>query len=249
MQYSETQSLYIALCRKPRTKKSTLVMVGSLALADFLFTSTTAPLFVLSLATGEPASNDLGCQLNGFFIHTLSRASILIMTLTAISRYYCVLKPPVYRRLFTFRRTICYNVVVWIFASSEVLFVLFFGKARIIFNSLAVNCIMSILNQNSQVAYTLYVVFFYILFCLSIICFCYNRVSRFIRQHNANTVSLSTQEINLTRALFVLIFAFVILWVPIYIFIIIYRMILSESRSPREMGLVATIIPVAPSTL
>ena len=242
MQYSETQSLYIALCRKPRTKKSTLVMVGSLALADFLFTSTTAPLFVLSLATGEPASNDLGCQLNGFFIHTLSRASILIMTLTAISRYYCVLKPPVYRRLFTFRRTICYNVVVWIFVTSEVLFVLFFGKARIIFNSLAVNCIMSILNQNSQVAYTLYVVFFYILFCLSIICFCYNRVSRFIRQHNANTVSLSTQEINLTRALFFLIFAFVILWVPIYIFIIIYRMILSESRSPREMGLVATML-------
>ena len=234
--------LLFALSRKPRTKNSTLVMVGSLAVADFLFTSTTAPLFVLSLATGEPASNDLGCQLNGFFIHTLSRASILIMTLTAISRYYCVLKPPVYRCLFTFRRTICYNVVVWIFATSEVLFVLFFGKARIIFNPLAVNCIMSLLNQNSQVAYTLYVVFFYILFCLSIICFCYNRVSRFIRQHNANTVSLSTQEINLTRALFVLIFAFVILWVPIYIFIIIYRMILSESRSPREMGLVATML-------
>ena len=144
--------LLFALSRKPRTKNSTLVMVGSLALADFLFTSTTAPLFVLSLATGEPASNDLGCQLNGFFIHTLSRAFILIMTLTAISRYYCVLKPPVYRRLFTFRRTICYNVIVWIFATSEVLFVLFFGKARIIFNPLAVNCIMSLLNQNSQVA-------------------------------------------------------------------------------------------------
>ena len=57
--------LRFALSRKPRTKNSTLVMFGSLALADFLFTSTTAPLFVLSLATGEPASNDLGCQLNG----------------------------------------------------------------------------------------------------------------------------------------------------------------------------------------
>ena len=62
--------LLFALYRKPRTKNSTLVMVGSLALVDFLFTSTTAPLFVLSLAAGRLASNDLGCQLNGFFLYT-----------------------------------------------------------------------------------------------------------------------------------------------------------------------------------
>ena len=96
---------------------------------------------------------------------------------------------------------------------------------------------MTLPNRNLQIAYTLYALFFYILFCLSIICFCYNRVSRFIRQHNANTVSLATQEINLTRALFVLIFAFAILWVPSYISIVFYRMILPASRCPRQMGL------------
>ena len=210
--------LLFALCRKPRTKNSTLVMVGSLALVDLLFTSTTAPLFVMSLATGRLASNDLGCQLNGFFIHTLTRATILIMTLTAISRYYCVVQPAVYRRLFTFHCTICYNVLVWLFSTSEVLVVLFFGRARSLFNPLAVSCFLTLQNQSSQVAYTLFLVFFYFMFCLSIICFCYNRVSRFIRQHNANTASLTTQEINLTRALFVLIFSFVIPWVPIFIF-------------------------------
>ena len=136
------------------------------------------------------------------------------MTLTAISRYYCVLKPDLYRHLFAFRRTICYNFVVWIFAISEVLVVLFFGRARIVFNPYSVTCILTFQSQNSTAGYTLYVVFFYVVFCLSIICFCYNRVTRFIRQHNANTVSVTTQEINLTRALFVLIFSFVILWVP-----------------------------------
>ena len=130
--------LLFALCRKPRTKNSTLVMVGSLALVDFLFTSTTAPLFVLSLAAGRLASNDLGCQLNGFYLYTVTRVSILIMTLTAISRYYCVLKADLYRHLFAFRRTICYNFVVWIFAISEVLVVLFFGRARIVFNPYSV---------------------------------------------------------------------------------------------------------------
>ena len=234
--------LLFALCRKPRTKNSTMVMVGSLAMVDFLFTSTTAPLFVMSLAAGRLASNDLGCQLNSFFLYTLTRASILIMTLTAISRYYCVLKPDLYRHLFTFRRTICYNVLVWIFANSEVLVVLLSGQARIVFNPLPVSCIITFQNQKSTVAYTLYVVFFYIVFCLSTICFCYNRVSRFIRQHYTNTVSLTTQEINLTRALFVLIFSFVILWVPFYIFVILYRMILPESRFPREMGFAATFL-------
>ena len=98
--------LLFSLCRKPRTKNSTLVMVGSLALVDILFASTTAPLFIQSLAAGRPASNDVGCQLNGFFLYTFTRASILVMTLTAISRYYCVLKPELYRHHFTFRRTI-----------------------------------------------------------------------------------------------------------------------------------------------
>ena len=229
--------LLFALCRKPRSKNSTLVLVGSLALVDFLFTSTTGPLFVLSLATGRLASNNFACQLTGFFLFTLSKASILIMTLTAISRYYCVLKPDVYRQLFTFRRTICYNVLVWIFVTSEFFIFVVFGRTKIAFNPLAGSCLMVFQNQNSQVTFTLYLVFFYVVFCLSIICFCYNRVSRFIRQHNANIVSLTTQEINLTRALFVLIFAFVILWVPYYIFIILYRMILPASRFPRGMAI------------
>ena len=91
------------------------------------------------------------------------------MTLTAISRYYCVLKPDLYRHLFAFRRTICYNFVVWIFAISEVLVVLFFGRARIVFNPYSVTCILTFQSQNSTAGYTLYVVFFYVVFCLSII--------------------------------------------------------------------------------
>ena len=229
--------LLFALCRKPHSKNSTLVLVGSLALIDFLFTNTTTPLFVLSLATEKLALNNLGCQLIGFLVHTLSKASILIMTLTAISRYYCVLKPGVYRQLFTFRRTICYNVLVWIFVTSEFFVFVVFGRAKIAFNPLAGSCLMAFQNQTSQISFTLYVVFFYVLFCFSVICFCYNRVSRFIRQHNANIASLTTQEINLTRALFVLILAFVILWVPFYIIVILYRMILPASRFPREMAI------------
>ena len=229
--------LLFALCRKPRTKNSTLVVVGALALVDLLIASTTGPLFALSLAEGKLASNNFACQLTGFFAHSSPKASILIMTLTAISRYYCVLKPDVYRRLFTFRRTICYSALVWLFATSEVLVVLVFGRAKIVFNPLVGICVMTRTNRNSQIASTIFNFSFYLVFCLGIICFCYNRVSRFIRRHNANTVSLTTQEINLTRALFVLIFAFVILWVPFCICIIIYRMILPASHFPREMAL------------
>ena len=229
--------LLFALCRKPRSKNSTLVLVGSLALVDYLFTSTTGPLFVLSLATGRLASNNYACQLTGFLLFTLSKASILIMTLTAISRYYCVLKPGVYRQFFTFRRTICYNVLVWIYVTLEFFVFVVFGRAKVAFNPLAGSCLIVFQNQNSQVTFTVYLVFFYVLFCFSVICFCYNRVSRFIRQHNANIASLTTQEINLTRALFVLILAFVILWVPFYIFIILYRMIVPASRFPREMAI------------
>ena len=229
--------LLVALCRKPRTKNSTLVMVGALALVDLLTVITTAPLFVLSLVTGKFTSNNFGCMLTGFLAHSLPKASILVMTLTAINRYYCVLKPDEYKRLFNFHRTIYYNVSAWIFATSEVLAVVVLGQAKIFYIPPLATCIMTFPNRNLQIAYTLYSLFFYMVLCLIIICFCYNRVSRFIRQHNANIVSLTTQEINLTRALFVLIFSFVILWVPLYISIVFYRMILPASRFPREMGL------------
>ena len=234
--------LLVALCRKPRTKNSTLVMVGALALVDLLTVITTAPLFVLSLATGKLTSNNFGCVLTGFLAHSLPKASILVMTLTAINRYYCVLKPDEYKRLFNFHRTIYYNVSAWIFATSEVLAVVVLGQAKIFYIPPLATCIMTFPNRNLQIAYTLYSLFFYMVLCLIIICFCYNRVSRFIRQHNANIVSLTTQEINLTRALFVLIFSFVILWVPFYIIFILYRMILSESHFPREMGFASTLL-------
>ena len=100
--------LLFALCRKPRTKNSTLVMVGALALVDLLTVITTAPLFDLSLATGKLTSNNFGCMLTGFLAHSLPKASILVMTLTAINRYYCVLKPDEYKSLFNFHRTIYY---------------------------------------------------------------------------------------------------------------------------------------------
>jgi len=171
-------------------------------------------------------SNNLGCQVNGYFIHTLSRASILIM---ATTRYYCVLKLPVYRRLLAF---------CWLggFACCRLC------PGKDLFEPSSHQLQHNFSKSNSQVAYTLYAVFFDIVFCLGITCCYYNRVSWFIRQHNANTGSLTTQEINLSQALFELIFSFVILWVQIYIFIILFRMILQESLFPREIDLAATFL-------
>ena len=67
--------LVFAVCRKPRTKSSTMVVVGALALVDVLIASTTGPLFVFSLAMGKLASNNFACQLAGFFVQNFGDAA------------------------------------------------------------------------------------------------------------------------------------------------------------------------------
>ena len=48
------------------------------------------------------------------------------------------------------------NVLVWLFATSEVLVVLVFGRAKIVFNPLVGICVMTRTNRNAQIASTLF---------------------------------------------------------------------------------------------
>ena len=99
-----------------------------------------------------------------------------------------------------------------------------------------VACVMKFVDSKVEIGYVSFIMAFFVVFCLSVITFCYLRVSRFIQQHNANSVLFSVQEIRLTRALFVLVFTFVALWIPAFLAIVLFRLILQASI-PRELVL------------
>ena len=230
--------LLAALYRKPRLKSSTGILIAALAVTDLLNACIPGSLFFSSLAAGKMSFGNFGCQISGFFMHFLTYASMSTMALTAVNRYYCVLEPSVYKHAFSYHRSLVYIATLWLFVAVVVFLPIVAGWSTFAFNPIMASCNMKFVDQVAQVGYTSFIVGFFVVLCFTIITFCYFRVSRFIRQHNANTVSLSAQEIRLTRALFVLVFTFAVLWIPAFLAIVLARLVLRASIS---RGVVLTV--------
>ena len=229
--------LLAALYKKPRLKSSTVLFIAALAVTDLLNACIPGLLFFSSLATGKLPFGKFGCQISGFFLHFLTYASMSTMTLTAINRFFCVLKPRVYKCAFTHQRSVIYIASLWMFVAVVVIIPIAAEWSTFSFNPMMASCAMKFAKPDVEFGYTTFIVFVFVVVCFSITTFCYLSVSKRIHQHNANIiVSLSTQEIRLTRALFVLVFTFAALWIPVFFAIVLMRLVFRASF-PRGVAL------------
>ena len=227
--------LLVSLYRKPRLKSSTGSLIAALAMTDLLLNACIpGALFWSSLTTGKMSFRKVGCQISGFFMHFLSYVSIATMALTAINRYVCVLKPNVYKKAFSYNRSMLYIACLWAFVAMVAFLPIVSGSSTFAFNPVMASCIMKFTTTNSEISFTSFIGAFFVVCCLIITSVCYFRVSRFIRNHNMNTISqLSMQEISLTKALFVLVFTFAALWIPTFLMIVLARLVLN-AKLPRQ---------------
>ena len=241
--------LLVSLYRKPRLKSSTGSLIAALAMTDLLNACIPGALFWSSLTTGKMSFNKFGCEISGFFMHFLTYVSIATMALTAINRYVCVLKPTVSKKIFTYNRSMLYIASLWLLVAVIVFLPVVSGSCTFAFSPVMAACIMKFTATNAEIGYTFFIVTFFVVWCLIIISVCYFRVSRFIRHHNMNTISqLSTQEINLTKTLFVLVFTFAALWVPAFLVIVLNRLVL-KAKLPRQFVLVVPYLIYLSSAL
>ena len=234
--------LLVSLYRKPRLKSSTGILIAALAMTDLLNACIPGALFWSSLTTGKMSFSSFGCQISGFFMHFLTYASMATMALTAINRYVCVLKPNASKKAFTYNRSMLYIASLWAFVAVIVFLPIVSGSSTFAFNPVMAACVMKFSLTSAEIGYTFFIVAFFVFWCLIIISVCYFRVFRTIRHHNAITISqLSMQEINLTRALFVLVFTFAALWIPAFLMIVLSRLVL-KAKLPRQFVLVVPYV-------
>lgn len=170
--------------------------------------------------------------------------------LTSLNRFFCVLKPAVFKRVFTYRRSLSHIGCLAVVAAFAVLVPIVFGWATFSFNPLSAACAWKFTNRNAEIGYTCLNLFTFPVCSLSIMTYCYKEVSRFIRQHKVNIAYLTTHEIHITKALFVIVFVFFASFcVPSFLAIILFRVILHGSRIPREMVLLALYLVHANSAI
>ena len=241
--------LLVSLYRKPRLKSSTGSLIAALAMTDLLNACIPGALFWSSLTTGKMSFSNFGCQISGFFMHFLTYVSIATMALTAVNRYVCVLKPNVSKHIFSYNRSMLYIASLWAFVAMVTFLPIVSGSVTFAFNPVMASCIMKFTTTNAQIGYTFFIGAFFVVWCLIIISVCYFHVSRFIRHHNMNTISqMSMQEINITKALFVLVFTFAALWIPTFLMIVLTRLVL-KATLPRQFVLVVPYLIYLSSAL
>ncbi|XP_028514443.1 melatonin receptor type 1C-like [Exaiptasia diaphana] len=200
--------------------------VISLAVSDILMAGICAPPCLSVLVAGRRTFSNFVCQLQGFAIACLACVSLLTMMLVAVNRYFLIVRPQKYQRIFTPTNTKLMIVSVWILSLMEPLPYLLSGH-HYEYHPGKVFC-FQVLRINF---YTL-LGYVYVVVPLVILTACYWKVFRVLRQHKVRVRKLrsscafdctssrqvvSFEDINVTRTLFITVCGFLICWIPISI--------------------------------
>ena len=217
--------LCIAFFKNNHLRSVTNIFVLTLAVSDIIMSLTCMPLSEGSLIAGEWIFGDLLCHIQGFLTHFLAFLSLQMMAITAVNRYFRVIKPDLYKKIFTPGYTsliilsaslLSVGILGSItFAHHGNLFVFHPGK------TICVNLYRSLISTQ---IYTTFSSVTFVFLPAIVITWCYTKVFRSIRRHfrrlaartmsSASVNSLNPAEIVVTRTVFAIILAFFICWIP-----------------------------------
>ena len=240
----------VAMYRNPRLRTTTNIYITALALSDILNSLIVQPLTLGTLMTGRWVAGIEGCKVHGFFNLFLAYVSIQTMTLTAVNRYFRVVKTRYYHKIFSNTKSILHLVVLWAVISITVWTPPTAGWSTYFFFPNNAVCAQVFINEIASVTYE--AIFFNII-PIAIVAFCYYNVSKTIRQHNVNVThtlnqggsgrALSLEEIRITRTLFALVVAFVLCTAPAFTIFGLLRLRLTSFTSiPRGVSLMANAL-------
>lgn len=202
--------------------------IVSLAVSDILLAllAETATLGVF--ITGRWPFNYILCQFHGVSMFILGLVSLQTLMLISVNRYLKMVKSDfLYKKIFK-KNTVRWMIVAsWLLATAPSLMFLLSGN-RFVFNSDRSLCYPDSSFQSSRIfLHCIYLIFIVIPSC--VIIFCYYKIYRKIRAHNAqiansvarenNDIALRSfaREARVTKMLFVTMVGFQLCWIPLYI--------------------------------
>ena len=229
--FSGNLLLGIAVIRNPNLRRTVPNMyIITLAVSDFLMSLLGIPFSVVSLMVGKWAFNNFICQFQGFWILLMCAVSLQTLAVTAVNRYFRVVRSrALYQKIFNMRTTKVTIAILWILAFLAPLPYVVAGH-EFFFHTGKVFCAHNA--ESLYDGYGAYLVLVYVAIPLIIIVTCYTKVLITVRKHNLNfrfrmrarTQSnsssdscLSVEEINVTYILLVVVIAFLTCWTPVLV--------------------------------
>ncbi|XP_068762304.1 melatonin receptor type 1C-like [Montipora capricornis] len=236
----------IAVFKNVRLRSITNLYIVALAVSDLLSAIFVMPFVCGVLLTSKWVFGDLVCQFNAFFSLFVMYVSPVTMGLTAVNRYVRMCKPDeIYRKWFSKRKSIAFLMCVWIVVACYVAVPRFAGFQEHQFIPGYAHCSIEHPSYAGKMIHYCIVLILFFLTPLITTAFCYRKVGKMIRQHNENAstniqegvnTGISRHEINISKSLFAVVFAFMVCWVPFWILVILRRFFFVE-KMPRNVEL------------
>ena len=202
----------------------TNIFVLSLVLTDlFMAVLIMPPTFVLT-TTNKLVTGGLGIQVVTAAGFTLSGVSLLTMMLLAINRYFRVVRPTVYRNIYSKKSSTILASFAWVTTIITIVSAVTFTGIRFQPNANASAVLPFFPNTNAVVLF--YVLeSIYIIVPSSVCIACYVKIYQAIHQHNTAVVPsrsgghlpYGVEEAKTTRLLTVILVAFYFCWMPAFV--------------------------------
>ena len=241
----------IAVCRNERLRTSTNLYLISLAISDIINAVIVMPLTVGVLITGEWPYGEAVCDLFAFFTQFSVYVSPTTMGLTAFNRYVRIVKSQHYPRIFTEARSKVYIAAVWLTVAGYISIPKMAGWTESGFFAGQATCIFVQPTIAKKIVHYIVVICFFFLLPLGVASVSYNKVFKEIKYHNLNMASttqtvgkerrLTVKEIKVTKSLAIVVFAFVLCWIPFWIIVVIQHFA-SDAIVPRNVQLLGPFL-------
>ncbi|XP_067042716.1 histamine H2 receptor-like [Acropora muricata] len=226
-----------AVYRNPRLRNPSNYYIISLALTDILQASCSMPFSVAYVATGEWSFGTAACAFIAILKLSLTEVSSFNMALMALDRYYKVVKPNKYRAVFKPRNIVTTALLAWIIPMTFVILLVFVFDQDAKPNPGYAICVILFPTLSLPVVFGLTSSPYFI------IVFCYWKIYRKVKMHNANLSwqSSNAADVKVSKTLFVTVVSFVGLLLPAHIIFAVHG-ILRPIGFPRYVALLALFL-------
>ena len=237
----------IAVYKNTRLRRTTSLYIIALAVSDLMSAVFVMPLTLGVLITGEWVYGPVICYFHSFFDGFVVYVSPVTMGLTAFDRYMRICKSEQqYKKMFSPWKSRAWMACAWFFIACYSAVPKLAGLLDYAFVPGYALCAPAPLNQTGKVVHLAIILCFFLLTPLLTTIFSYIKVAKMIRQHNvaisstihngATGSSINVQELRLSKALFVVVFAFMICWIPFWVIVVVKRFHVVE-KMPRNIEL------------
>ncbi|KAL9955388.1 hypothetical protein ACROYT_G036700 [Oculina patagonica] len=203
--------------RSPRLKAKSHILIANLAVADALQSCNIFFMFITVINEGHWIFGDIICQISAFLTVEFVLASMLSLTTISINRYFKVVNPERYDKLFTYKSVWIIIAFIWILPLTYAIPPLV-GWSSYVFNPGKCSCLFQFRMNHS---YAYFLVCTITVPALVTICYTYFRIFQAVKFHR-NRVwgihqvrnGIGVDEFKITSTLAVVVLSYIVCYIP-----------------------------------